>query len=89
MKKPSPSNSLRRAVDDDGRALGRGAGDVGGDLVAVLAGDERAHLGRRVGARADRERGHALRDASTSASATSSPTATSTETAMQRSPAEP
>ena len=81
---------LRRgAVDHDGGALGGGAGHVGGDLVAVLAGDERAHLRRGVGAGADAQRGDAAATISTRASATWSPTATSTETAMQRSPAEP
>ncbi len=41
------------AVQDDLAPLGRGTLDVGGDLVAVRLGDERAHLGGRVGAGAD------------------------------------
>ncbi len=41
------------AVDDDLGAVGLGDVDVGGDLVAVHGGDERAHVGLAgVGARA-------------------------------------
>ena len=48
------------AVDDDRRALAGGAVDVAGDLVAVLAGDQRAHLAVGLAARADLDRRDAL-----------------------------
>ena len=50
------------AVDDDRRA-GLGAGrDVARDPVAVLGGDQRAHVGVRVGAVADRQLRQPRRD---------------------------
>ena len=61
-KKPSPPNSRVAAVDDDPAALGLRGVEVRGHLVAVLAGDERPHLRLRIAARADLQRGQALRD---------------------------
>ena len=48
------------AVDDDGRALVGAAVDVGGDLVAVLARDERPHLDAVVEPVADLDLGQPL-----------------------------
>ena len=57
--------AARRAVatvDDQRRALGLGAADVAGDLVAVLAGDQRTHLVVGFAGRTDLDAGDALLD---------------------------
>jgi hypothetical protein len=55
----------------------------------VLLGHQRAHIGVRVGGRADLQGGDARRELLTSLSAVSSPDRHGDEIAMQRSPAEP
>ena len=50
----------RAAVDRDGGALLFGAVDIADDLVAVLRGDQRAHVVAVVGAGPDFHRGHPL-----------------------------
>ena len=54
-KKPSPSTAVLATVDDHLGAGVAAAADVGRHAVAVLAGDERAHLRRGVGAGTDDE----------------------------------
>ena len=87
-KKPVRRRSVA-PVDDDGRALAGRVGDVAGDLVAVLAGDERAHLAVGLVAGPDRRRSGMRSRSRRRGRRRPRPTASTTETAMQRSPAEP
>ena len=60
-KKPSPGAPVRPSTTRR-RAFGLGAVDVAGDLVAVLAGDQRAHLVVGLAGRTDLDRRDALLD---------------------------
>src|SRR5205085_9215100 len=50
------------AVDDDGGAFAFGVGHIGGDAVAVLAGDQGAHFHAVFGAASDFDFDHAFAD---------------------------
>ena len=76
------------AVDDERRAVRDPGVEVGRHLVAVLAGDERAHVAAAGAVAGDAACPSGRLIFETSSSAIGS-TATSAEIAMQRSPAEP